>query len=410
MSVIPRKRLKKTVFYVVFSWQGKRVWEHAGTDQREAQRLDARRRKEVREGTYEPDTERAGTTVMQALRAWSLKRKIRSADNESALLERHVIRRTWFSVMPLGNVRPKHAVRLVEQMKTTRPPGEEDEKEREPLGDKSIAIIVGALHTFFRDQYIAERVPANPIVLPRGLLSRKSENPRGIYTMQEIARLISPTGLRSADGAVYPDQVMFNAIAFYTGAREGEVCGLRWSDWDEGSKPLGCLTIARRAPVHPELERRLKAWRKSGFELVFGRPPRPDDLIVPHRDDVPHTKSSAYKMWRRSCDLAGVPNRTLHSTRHSFITHARRGGGRKEVIERITHNASGDIIDNYTHWEWDPLCEAMLCFRVPRPIVDAGVDETAKRPRKAAPAPGLEVGAPGGSAEKNRKTGGNARG
>lgn len=427
MSVIARKRLKKIVFYVVFPWQGKRVWEHAGTDRREAERLDVRRRKEVREGTYEPDGARQATTVLQAVRAWCLKRRGSSAENEAAMLERHALRRTWFATLPLDQVRPKHAVRLVNEMKTSRPPGEEDEKERSILSDKSIAIVTGALHTFFRDQFIADRIQANPMVLPRGLITRKSQHERAIYTLQEIARLTSPTGLRAADGTVYPDQVIWNALAFYTGAREGEVCGLRWSDWDDDSKPLGCMTIERqyagegddgetktgtrrRVPVHPELARQLKAWRRSGFELVIGRAPRPDDLIVPHRDDVPHTKSSAYKMWRRSCELAGVTNRTLHSSRHSFITHARRGGARPDVLEKVTHNAAGAMIDRYTHWEWEPLCEAVACFRVPRPIVDAGVDVAARRPRKAAPAPGLEVGAASRTIGKDRATGGNRRG
>jgi hypothetical protein len=51
---------------------------------------------------------------------------------------------------------------------------------------------------------------------------------------------------------------------------------------------------------------------------------------------------------------------SLHSTRHTFITLARRGGARAEVIERITHNAAGSIVDQYTHWDWAPLCEAVL--------------------------------------------------
>ncbi|HEU4731735.1 MAG TPA: site-specific integrase [Kofleriaceae bacterium] len=417
MTVVAKQRAKKTIFYIVFPWQGKRVWERVGPDRREAERLDTKRRKEVKDATYEPPGERRATIVLQKLRDWTTTRKIRSADNEAALLERHVLRRSWFANLPLADVRPKHLVRLVNEMKTTRPPGEEDEKERNPLGEKSIAIVIGALHTFFRDQYIAELVPANPVVLPRGLLSRKSANPRAPYTLQEIARLTSPVCLRGQDGAEYPDQVVWNALAFYTGGREGEICGLRWSDWDEASAPLGCLTLERqyggarlktdrdrRVPVHPDLARALKAWRREGFELVFGRSPRPDDFIVPHRDDVPHTKSSAYKMWLRSCELAGVTNRSLHSTRHSFITHARRGGARREIVEQITHNAAGTIVDRYTHWEWEPLCEAMLCFRVPRPIVDASVDSGRARPRKSAPAPGLEVGSKAGNIEKQPRT------
>ena len=45
-----------------------------------------------------------------------------------------------------------------------------------------------------------------------------------------------------------------------------------------------------------------------------------------------------------------------------MITWARRGGARKEVLERVTHNATGDIVDHYTHFDWFPLCEAILCL------------------------------------------------
>jgi hypothetical protein len=84
---------------------------------------------------------------------------------------------------------------------------------------------------------------------------------------------------------------------------------------------------------------------------------------VPSREGGPHTRSSAYKAWRRSCARVGVDNLSLHSTRQTFITIARRQGARKDVLERVTHNAKGDMVDQYTHWDWAPLCEAVGAFR-----------------------------------------------
>ena len=107
-------------------------------------------------------------------------------------------------------------------------------------------------------------------------------------------------------------------------------------------------------------------WWVSGFELVFLRKPTLDDFIVPchARDLRNHTKSSAYKLFRRACALIGVEAHSLHSTRHTFITVARRNRARMDVLEKITHNAEGKTIDTYTHWEWEPLCQAVLCFTV----------------------------------------------
>jgi hypothetical protein len=120
----------------------------------------------------------------------------------------------------------------------------------------------------------------------------------------------------------------------------------------------------RVVPVHPELGSVLAAWMADGFELYTGHRPEPDDFIVPNisrRAKVPcHTRSSYYKAFTRFAEAAGIRPRSLHATRHTFITLCRRGGARKDVLERVTHNASGDIVDRYTHFDWAPLCAAVL--------------------------------------------------
>ena len=95
-----------------------------------------------------------------------------------------------------------------------------------------------------------------------------------------------------------------------------------------------------------------------------------------------------------------------------LITYARRGGAQKDMLERVTHNASGDILDVYTDADgiWPALCEAVLCLKVQWPrdnvlqlplATSAGWDkrtdklghETEKRREGApllAPAVGLE--------------------
>jgi site-specific recombinase XerD len=211
-------------------------------------------------------------------------------------------------------------------------------------------------------------------VLPKGTLKRTQKAERAPYTRAEVTRLLT-------DERIDIDRRVFAALAFYTGAREGEVCGLRWSDWDREAMPLGCLSLARqyggaalktdaprKVPVHPELAAVLDAWWRHGFETVQCRRPTPHDHIVPMRHSKAnhhgvkphHTKSSAYKLFRAACAQAEVENRSLHATRHTFITWARRGGAPKDVLEKITHNAKGDIVDQYTHFDWEPLCEAML--------------------------------------------------
>src|SRR5689334_1568428 len=96
---------------------------------------------------------------------------------------------------------------------------------------------------------------------------------------------------------------VFLWLAFYTGMREGEICGRRWRDWVRDSLPLGALlctsqyddrplkgddadsgdTRPRVIPVHRELAAVLDDWWNSGWEVVYGRTPTEDDFIYPNR-------------------------------------------------------------------------------------------------------------------------------
>jgi hypothetical protein len=69
----------------------------------------------------------------------------------------------------------------------------------------------------------------------------------------------------------------------------------------------------------------------------------------------------------------------------------RRGGARKDVLEKVTHNAQGDVVDAYTHWDWTPLCEAVLCLQMRDPIADANVDRLAQVHEIIVEAPGIDL-------------------
>jgi hypothetical protein len=74
---------------------------------------------------------------------------------------------------------------------------------------------------------------------------------------------------------------------------------------------------------------------------------------------------------RDDCAALGIPGRRVHDTRDTFISLARRDGARKDVLERITHNATGDIVDRYTTFDWAPFVRSRC---EPSPI--AGSDSS----------------------------------
>jgi len=351
MAVVERKRAHKTVFYVVFTWQRKRVWEHAGSDRREAERLDARRKREVKNGSYTPPAESRAITVGQFAAEWLAKRTNRSADHDRSIVSRHVLTRS-FAELPIAETRPRHLIALIEEL-----------KRETKLSGKSIHNIWGALRTMYREATIRDLIASDPCVLPRGLIDRRPVKPRVAYERDEVEAVFN---------APLPARLYaFATVLFLTGMRLGEVCGLRWGDVTGAAvtvlrqydgQPLK-TDRPRVVPVHRLVAAALDEYREE-WRLVFCRQPGKDDVIFAGKDGTAVTRSMGYKLWRQCCAVAGVANRSVHSTRHTFITMARQAGAPKDVVERITHNATGDIVDRYTHSLWEPMVAAVAAITV----------------------------------------------
>jgi integrase len=366
MAIVPREwKTGGVTYYVTFTWQKRTVWERSGKNKREAESLESERKRQVEAGTYSPSLPRGSRTTVEGWFAgYFASRTNRSISNDISLIENHVLSREWFAKMRLGDLEPRIVLRLVEQIR----------RESE-LGEKSVAIIVGIMRGAFRRAVFERVLDADPTQLPRGEIKWKSRRKRRPYTREEVKTLVR-------DSRIPWDARVFIALAFYTGMREGEICALRWSNWDKSWEPLTALDVAaqyedkplktddgddthaRRVPVHPELYDILSAWQSEGFELFHLRAPVQEDRIVPHRRLGTHSKSSAYKAFQRALLVAKVENRTLHSTRHTFISVARSNGAPSDVIEQITHNARGSVIDDYTTFEWLALCKAVALFDV----------------------------------------------
>lgn len=355
MAVVPRQTKKGVVYWVVTKGHGERV----GLNKRAAERLNEQRKKEVKAGTYRPVVT-AAATVGSYLQTWMAGRTNRSAAVERMMLRIHVIEGCeWLASMKLEDVRPPHAKRFIAELKL-----KVSEKTGAPLKPKYVANVNGVIKAAFNAAILDELLDRDVWRLPPGTISKKTTT-KIPYSREDAARLLA-----SAERA----RRVWLALAFYTGMRAGEVCGRRWRDL-ERSAPLGCMTIGtqyndqplktdnpRKAPIHPELGRILTEWWLTGFEIVYLRKPKPDDFIVPAfpRLTNPLSRSGAYKAIVADCTRAGVTCRGMHATRHTFISAIQRGGADQKVVERITHNASGKMIDHYTHREWDEFCAAML--------------------------------------------------
>lgn len=370
MAVVPRKRKTGLVYFVVNTWQKRQVSERVGTSKREAEIRDRAMKREIKAGEYLPPTERKSLTLGEYAEYWAKHRTNRSAEDERRHVRLYLMPRRWLVEKALDEVKARDVQKWVEELKDMR---KADGTVR--LSHKTISNSAAVLRRIYSQALREDRCVRQPVQLAPNTLNATGVE-REPYTAAEAVIMMRHHQI------AWPIRVL-NAMCLLAGLRCGEACGRRWRDLDDASAPLACLTVSdqydgqplktdrpRNVPVHPELASILREWAEEGFELYVGRKPKPDDFIVPsmgirvERRGSCYTKHAYYAAFAKSLKLVDIRNRSLHSTRHTFITLARRGGARADVLERVTHNARRTMIDRYTHFDWAPLCEAVACLNL----------------------------------------------
>ena len=150
-----------------------------------------------------------------------------------------------------------------------------------------------------------------------------------------------------------------------TGLRRGEICGLKWEDFDEVN---GTLKVRRT--VHVEKGGNRTTWDTktsagtrtitlpfSTAELLRKRRQSAlSDWIFPDtlKPEQPTNPSSAYSHLKALLKKAGLPSIQFHALRHTFATHALASGVDVKTLSGILgHTRAGFTLDTYTHTTGD---------------------------------------------------------
>ena len=138
-------------------------------------------------------------------------------------------------------------------------------------------------------------------------------------------RWLSSEELARLEVACTADWWPLFATLFYTGARLGEVQGLRGADIllharriliHEAERRVKTREAVRDLPIAPALERAL-----AGHLARLA--PGPGDLVFPGAyQDYGHVR----RAWRAACTAGKVAGATPHDARHTFAVHAAQAG------------------------------------------------------------------------------------
>ena len=165
---------------------------------------------------------------------------------------------------------------------------------------------------------------------------------------EELARLGAALAGAERDGTEMPSVIASVRLLVFTGARAGEILGLRWEYLD---LPAGCLRLPTsktgRKVIHlngPALEvlSQLERRRVGNPWVIEGA--KPDSPLVNIR-----------KPWHRIRKAAGIPDVRLHDLRHSFASVAVADGLSLPMIGALLGHSQPATTARYAHLAADPL-------------------------------------------------------
>jgi integrase len=172
-------------------------------------------------------------------------------------------------------------------------------------------------------------------------------------TLDEYRRVLAE--VRSSRAG--PELLVFLVLAAHTGARRGELCGLRWSDVDLEAGSVGIVRSVveldggrvavkdtksggrRRIALDDATVMALRAHRAAAVELAGGRLPQDAFVFTDDPDgSAPWKPGRVTRAWDRCRKRAGVPAR-LHDLRHLHASELLAAGVPvRTVAGRLGHD------------------------------------------------------------------------
>lgn len=145
-----------------------------------------------------------------------------------------------------------------------------------------------------------------------------------------------------------------------TGMRAGEICGVRWEDFDEDDRTL---RVVRSVDfVHKELvigETKTEDCKRtiylpdSLWRLLSERKKKSfSEWIFPNllKPELPLDPSKAYRQLKAILKKGNLPDIRFHDLRHTFTSHAANSGiAPKTLSEIVGHSKASFTLDHYAH-------------------------------------------------------------
>ncbi|MGE4050351.1 MAG: tyrosine-type recombinase/integrase [Piscinibacter sp.] len=193
---------------------------------------------------------------------------------------------------------------------------------------------IGAVCTFAIRKRIAPKGWVHPC---RSIERRPENNARTRFLSDEEARRL----LQACRGAAWPRLYALVLLALTTGARKGELLGLRWSDVD---LEQGLATLARTKngsarvlPLVPAAVDELAKFKGAPTAWVFESPRDPKRVF------------SFDAQWRRALAEAKLKDVVLHTCRHTAASMLAQAGASTVELADVLGHRDLKMVARYAH-------------------------------------------------------------
>ena len=178
-------------------------------------------------------------------------------------------------------------------------------------------------------------------------------------------------------------------LALHTGARQGELLALRWSDVKDGAltirhtlrqgtaelgepKTAASRRVLQLGGTARAVLRRHKA-AQAAARFMAGRKWQALDFVFSTSKGTPLDAINVTKALKRSLKAAGLPEVRFHDLRHSYATLALEAGVDLAVVSKsLGHSNVSTTADIYLHWtkrSAEQTASVMEAVLVPRFIM-----------------------------------------
>ena len=153
----------------------------------------------------------------------------------------------------------------------------------------------------------------------------------------------------------------FFYVELTTGLRLGEICGLKWEDFDPErgtlriQRSIGRTVSGDRVVGDPKTEKGKRTIQlpNSTYKVLCERSEKYlgerifPSFVYPGKPTAP---SAAYHRHKQILQCAGLPSIRFHDLRHTFATHALKSGVDAKTLSGILgHTNASFTLDTYTH-------------------------------------------------------------